>query len=122
MNTHRLVPVAMVATLLVSLAPAALAVPPTAKIAVDQQLEQMLESIEEEALEKHSGEKKRLRNVTIPLQGVIEDNILSANKKVTMSPPAILSAIEDELGKGSDKNAIASRLVRDQNAGRFYAK
>lgn len=112
----------MVATFLMGWTPAAMAVPPTAKIAVDQQLEHMLEGIEEEALEKHPGDKKRLRNVTIPLQGVIEDNILSANKKVTMSPPAILSAIEEELGKGSDKDAIASRLVRDQNAGRFYAK
>ncbi|MBI6545245.1 MAG: hypothetical protein HY692_00535 [Cyanobacteria bacterium NC_groundwater_1444_Ag_S-0.65um_54_12] len=109
-------------TLLLPSFSAQAALPNQTAISILQQLEGMLSDVESEAIRQHPDAKTRLRNVTISLQGVIEDNILSANKQVVMNPQAILRVIEEELAKGGDKKIIAKRLVHDQLAGYFYAK
>lgn len=99
------------------------ALPVSQTIKTPKEISTVLSLVEQAILVGMKADKKAVVGVTMPLENVLSDTLITTGKNLKISPESIYYAIKESLKNGEkSKKKIAERLVAMQRAGKFSGK
>lgn len=99
------------------------ALPVSQSIKTPKEISTVLSLVEQAILVGMKADKKTVVGVTMPLESVLSDTLITTGKNLKIYPESIYYAIKGNLKNGEkNKKKIAERLVTMQRSGKFTSK